>query len=253
MLIHTSIYENPCMSSDLRIGHTRKNFLSVTMATTTVLSLLPILLLAVSCRAISLDPDVSAAALTETQGPALNLPKVTLLVTYHRNQTGHLVAQVQLEHGNDQVQINSAQNATAPNSRALVGYSAAGVRRYSIYTTGKNWDEARRICDQEGGYLAIINSEAEYRVLHDLYELVPITNDVESNSWAFIGLHDRFVEGEFLTIQGKPLESTGFTRWDYPEPNNIGGNENCGSLSRHGSMNDIHCSWKLAFFCEQES
>lgn len=71
------------------------------MATTRVLSLLQVLLMAVLCRAISLrDPDLlaetsrSAAALTQTQGPALNTPKVTLLVTYRRNQTGHLVAQV---------------------------------------------------------------------------------------------------------------------------------------------------------------
>jgi hypothetical protein len=98
---------------------------------------------------------------------------------------------------------------SAPNLKAAVGNSAAGqeqlsgVTRYSIHTTGKNWDEARRICDQEGGHLVIINSEAEFRVLQDLYELAPVTNDVDTNSWAFIGLHDRFVEGEFLTIQGK--------------------------------------------------
>jgi hypothetical protein len=76
------------------------SFVSVTMATMRVLSLLQILLTAVLCRAISLDPDLltetfpSAAALTETQGSALNTSKVTLSVTYHRNQTGHVVAQV---------------------------------------------------------------------------------------------------------------------------------------------------------------
>jgi hypothetical protein len=72
------------------------SFVSVTMTTTRVLSLLQILLMSALCRANSLDPDLlaetspSAAALTQTQGPA----KVTLSVTYHRNQTGHLVAQV---------------------------------------------------------------------------------------------------------------------------------------------------------------
>jgi hypothetical protein len=79
----------------------------------------------------------------------------------------------------------------------------SGVIRYSFHTTGKNWDEARRICDQEGGHLAIINSEAEFEVLQALYALTPVTNDVQRNDWAFVGLHDRFVEGEFLTIQGK--------------------------------------------------
>jgi hypothetical protein len=92
---------------------------------------------------------------------------------------------------------------SAPNAKASTDGSALRVTRYSIYTTGRDWDEARRICDQEGGHLAIINSDAEHRVLHDLYELEPISDDTDTNSWAFIGLHDRFVEGEFLTIQGK--------------------------------------------------
>jgi hypothetical protein len=89
----------------------------------------------------------------------------------------------------------------------------SGVTRYSFYTIGKNWDEARRICDQEGGHLAIINSEAEFTVLQDLYKLVPVTNNVDTNSWAFIGLHDRFVEGEFLTIQGKRARSLPVSNW----------------------------------------
>ncbi|XP_023722707.1 hemolymph lipopolysaccharide-binding protein-like, partial [Cryptotermes secundus] len=77
----------------------------------------------------------------------------------------------------------------------------SNVTRYSFHTTGKKWDEARRICDQEGSHLAIINSEAESRVLHDLYALTPFAKDVDRNNWAFIGFHDRFVKGEFLTIQ----------------------------------------------------
>lgn len=233
------------------------------MATTRIFSLLQILLMALLCRATSIrDPllvaetSTSAAALTQTQGPALDSPKITVLVTYRRNQTGHLVAQVKLEDGDNKGQTSSAQTETASNSKASVANSAPGqqqlsdVIRYSFHTTGKNWDEARRICDQEGGHLAIINSETEWRVLHDLYALAPVINDVVTSDWAFIGFHDRFVEGEFLTIQGKPLESTGFTLWDSSEPS---GNEDCGSISRNGGLNDIYCSYRLAFFCEQES
>jgi hypothetical protein len=98
---------------------------------------------------------------------------------------------------------------SAPDPKARVYDSASridqhsGVTRYSFYTTGRNWDEARRICDQEGGNLVVINSEAEFGVLQSLFELAPIVSDVNRNEWAFVGLHDRFIEGEWLTVQGK--------------------------------------------------
>jgi hypothetical protein len=50
---------------------------------------------------------------------------------------------------------------------------------------------------------------------------------------------------------GKPLGSTGFTRWSSSgQPDNAGGKENCGSIHRNGGMNDIPCPLKLAFICE---
>jgi hypothetical protein len=72
------------------------------MATTNIFTLLAIFLMVLVCQGKNLDPDVlegtatSKAALTRTQESTVNASKVTVLVTYHRNQEGHLVAQVKL-------------------------------------------------------------------------------------------------------------------------------------------------------------
>jgi hypothetical protein len=77
------------------------------------------------------------------------------------------------------------------------------VGYYKFHKTGKNWDQARRTCEQEGGHLVVINSEAESKVLADLFASEPKINGVMHNNYAFIGFHDRYVEGEYLTIFGK--------------------------------------------------
>jgi hypothetical protein len=59
-------------------------------------------------------------------------------------------------------------------------------------------------------------------------------------------------------VTGEPLNSTGFFRWAGPgQPDNAGGNDNhpgedCGSMHTNGGLNDIHCSAKIPFICEQE-
>lgn len=72
---------------------------------------------------------------------------------------------------------------------------------------------------------------------------------------AYLGIHDMFEEGEWLTVFDESLYSTGFaewsTNWFAPQPDNYGdGGENCGTLVVRGGMNDINCRKPLAFFCE---
>ena len=40
----------------------------------------------------------------------------------------------------------------------------SGIGAYKLHTLAKNWNDARRICNEEGGHLAIINSRAEEAV-----------------------------------------------------------------------------------------
>jgi hypothetical protein len=95
----------------------------------------------------------------------------------------------------------SAPPARAPGAR---GYKLTpGLGYYKFHTVAKTWDEARRTCDAEGAHLAVINSEAELHVLTNLFRSVPTLRGVKYNQYAFIGFHDRFSEGEYLTVLGK--------------------------------------------------
>jgi hypothetical protein len=53
-------------------------------------------------------------------------------------------------------------------------------------------------------------------------------------------------------ITDQPLRETGYTVWDYSEPNNAGGNEDCLCVKKTGGLNDVGCDLKLAFVCERE-
>lgn len=70
---------------------------------------------------------------------------------------------------------------------------------------------------------------------------------------AWLGLHDYFEEGDWVTVKGEALENTGYTKWTtkWPnEPDNYGGNQHCGALIVEGGMDDVNCQTSLSFFCE---
>lgn len=97
------------------------------------------------------------------------------------------------------------------------------------------------------GHLAVINSDFE----EDL--LLKMLNEKDIN-WAWIGAHDLFEEGDWVTVTGESLESAGYSKWTtvFPtkEPNNYNSNQNCATLVKWGGMDDYFCSELRFFFCE---
>jgi len=86
------------------------------------------------------------------------------------------------------------------------------VGYYKIHSVLKKWPEARQICAKEGGHLAIINSEEESKVLQSLFAPVAAKLNVV---WAYIGFHDLFNEGQYLTIFGKESLSKFIEHMEY--------------------------------------
>ncbi|XP_049961674.1 macrophage mannose receptor 1-like [Schistocerca serialis cubense] len=133
-----------------------------------------------------------------------------------------------------------------------------GVGFYKLHTTTDTWENARRKCEAEGGHLAIINSEMEASTLQAIFKRHPVIHDTVWNDFALVGFHDQFNEGQYVTVYGEPLSTTGYHRWwSVSSPDNLGyssvsAGEDCGSVHRNGGLNDISCYMKHAFFCEQE-
>ena len=79
------------------------------------------------------------------------------------------------------------------------------------------WNGAKAHCENLGGYLATLTSQAEAQFVHErLY----------NGSDYLIGGTDQAVEGTWQWVTG---EAWGYTNWDTGEPNNCGFSEICGT------------------------
>jgi len=101
---------------------------------------------------------------------------------------------------------------TVPPFRAQGYELRRGVGYYKIHSVPKTWNEALQICAQEGGHLAIINSEEESKVLQSIFAPVAAKLNVR---WAFIGFHDLYNEGQYLTVFGKESLSKDIEHMEY--------------------------------------
>ncbi|XP_018302025.1 hemolymph lipopolysaccharide-binding protein [Mycetomoellerius zeteki] len=121
-----------------------------------------------------------------------------------------------------------------------------GIGAHKLHVRKLTWNKARRICIEEGGHLAIINSNSEEKLLLHILE----ENKVNQ---AWLGVHDLYEEGDWNTIMDVPLEATGYSKWTLKianEPDNYNGKQHCGILLKDGGMDDIECTAAFAFFCE---
>nr|XP_031826783.1 hemolymph lipopolysaccharide-binding protein-like [Nomia melanderi] len=114
---------------------------------------------------------------------------------------------------------------------------------HKLHMRKMTWNRARKSCLEEGGQLAVIRSPLAEQYLHEWMKKEKV-----SSCW--LGAHDQFEEGEWVTVEGKRLD---YERWStdpFPyQPDNYGGNQNCAVFKEHG-MDDVECTEKHAYICE---
>nr|XP_031828216.1 hemolymph lipopolysaccharide-binding protein-like [Nomia melanderi] len=123
---------------------------------------------------------------------------------------------------------------------------------HKLHTRSVTWNAARIICKEEGGHLAIINSKAEARVLSEIFHKAGPVKGAPNNDEAFIGIHDYYSEGDWVTVLDESLAKTGFTKWSDKwggQPDNAG-TQNCGAFLAEGTLDDVSCDSTFPFFCE---
>ena len=117
----------------------------------------------------------------------------------------------------------------------------AGGRRYCLYNHPSSWPIAEDRCEAHGGHLATITSPDESSTLFQAIG----TPQGPSSFW--IGLAEP-AEGRWLWASGAQVS---FSAWNPGEPNNSGGNENCGEwLLASARWNDVDCAAPRGFLCE---
>ena len=115
---------------------------------------------------------------------------------------------------------------------------------YKVYNINKNWDDARKECEKEGGHLVTITSELESEILDEFLgdETYWMGASRDKDSW-------KWETGEeFL-----------YTNWEVDEPNNLNGNEDVLVVYSDMRWNDANGNTpfadadELQYICEWEN
>ncbi|XP_078374837.1 uncharacterized protein LOC144658301 [Oculina patagonica] len=140
-----------------------------------------------------------------------------------------------------------------PGIEALCGSS------YLLFTVRETWSNAQARCRSLGAELVKIESAVENKFLKSTFFALS-AGSFGVTYW--IGLSDQVEEGKWMWTDGSLLAN--YTNWGNNNPNNYGGNQNCGHMSIgdfeighhtfygfHGEWNDLECDFELGYICEK--
>ncbi|KAG8235612.1 hypothetical protein J437_LFUL014657 [Ladona fulva] len=155
------------------------------------------------------------------------------------NYKVNMKSNVKEENGMQRYQLNA--EVQVPPARPPSYELFPGVGYYKFYPEGAmTYYQASSTCKNDGGHLAILNSEAEMVVLRNLYG-----RNKDAKSFAWLGFNDIAVEGKYETIFGQPLGATGYAIWEKSQPNRVEKGEDCGAMDRNGKLHDLYCEQEL--------
>ncbi|KAG6935570.1 surfactant associated protein A1, partial [Chelydra serpentina] len=109
-----------------------------------------------------------------------------------------------------------------------------------LATNGKEVDFETTLtaCEHAGGSIATPRNMEENDAIWDIVK--------QFNRYAYLGIRESDVPGEFHYLDGKPLN---YTNWYASEPNGKGGG-NCVEMYTDGSWNDKQCDQYRLTICE---
>jgi hypothetical protein len=119
--------------------------------------------------------------------------------------------------------------------------SPNGVSCYSVFPAVVAWQAAQAACQEWGGTLVIIQSNAEDQFLQQ--------NIIMQDSW--IGASDTALENTFVWVNGDPVQ---FENWGAAQPDNFDDGEDCVEKRFIGGLwNDVPCTSMVekAALCER--
>lgn len=109
-----------------------------------------------------------------------------------------------------------------------------------LATNGKevDFETTRQECQNSGGSVATPKNEAENEAILGIVK--------EKNRYAYLGMKEGPVPGEFLYLD---RSSVNYTNWRRYEPNGKGA-ENCVEMNTDGGWNDKKCNQYRLTICE---
>lgn len=92
-------------------------------------------------------------------------------------------------------------------------------------------------------------------VLKEAKESSSIRGSTDGIDWqAWIGMHDQFEEGNWVTILDDAFEEFEYKIWAIilgeQQPSDRNHENNCGALCVDGTFDDVKCEFKFPYICE---
>jgi hypothetical protein len=118
---------------------------------------------------------------------------------------------------------------------------AAGIQ-WLACEDDKSWPDAEATCASVGFHLAWIGNGDQNDLVRE------VCTDLITRDRVWIGLTDRASEGDFEWSSGAAF---GWDGWDWGEPNDAFGSEDCTEMTEGGSWNDADCGDEKPFLCRR--
>ncbi|XP_035693955.1 lactose-binding lectin l-2-like [Branchiostoma floridae] len=128
------------------------------------------------------------------------------------------------------------------------GYTSYDGTFFKAYNQAKTYSQARHVCEDDGGLLAMPKNQ-------DLDTfLVKLKNSVDSGEYFWFGLSDELGEGEWMWVDWTPYNATSdWGNWQPGQPDDaFGAGEDCVHYvsARGRGWNDLRCDTTLKFICQ---
>jgi hypothetical protein len=191
---------------------------------------------------------------------SVQLPQMTTVGNGSTFSNNGALSTCQVYHANVSVAANNGPTLftlgsgllteTCTWSDACLFVNVNGVTDRYLYCPNRTiWSDAQTICQTYGANadLLVINDATEYADIKSA-----ATTNVFGNAGAWIGANDITTEGTWVWLSGIAGYSLAkdVPFWDGVEPNDSGGNEDCGNILTNGLANDYPCTNLLPFVCE---
>ncbi|XP_076643407.1 uncharacterized protein LOC143353744 isoform X3 [Halictus rubicundus] len=200
-----------------------------------------------------LNPTNPSSTSTSSLNPAAGTTSTTTAAITDRPQTTNSEANNNpIVHSQARSTIGCPNNVvTGPKGYCVNNFNRAGyvvrpgMGAHKLFKHEVTWNKAREICMQEGGQLPVIDSAEKEAIFRKW-----MTNEMVDDVW--LGIHDRFVEGTWVTLTGESLDGKSYYPWAGGEPNDANGGEDCGVLSKipRNGINDFSCFGRFSYICE---
>jgi len=125
---------------------------------------------------------------------------------------------------------------------------------YMAFNSQKTWFQARRYCENLGGYLVTITSEDEMNFVWKRF------GSMFTTTWQgpWIGFSDAAREGDWVWVTGESGvigQDSVYANWYIGEPDDCCGGQDCASIAGGHwgyKWNDNKCHNLLPFICERD-